>query len=283
MSSKLFLSLSGGLKWVPQMDFSVTTTENAGVEATQSFLAKKSSLGTADLNPFIRGTKAEVLDPNVPPLYRNLTVKTFPHEDFAPGIIKISVTFTGYLYAAGESSGVETTIPTYSLGGTLEEGPLNESQPWKDLENTAKNRLSWLLGGICLFDIEAEAYGNVSEESGEFTAFPTGVGSPPVWVTPTGNELIFAKMISQGKTTYKQPSWTYTVREESERGFTSAQLAKLGKIVASPPGSPANPGSGWTWLLVGPSQEQSGEKRYFKDLNFLLIEDNDENQMLYGS
>lgn len=280
-TAKIFLSPS--IKYIPQGDFSMTMSDNGGVEATQSFLARKADLGVgSNLNNFRRGIRAEVLDPNTPVLYRNLTVKDFPHEDHAPGIIKINVTYTGYLYSKGGSSGEEQTVPTYSLSGNLEEAPINQFKAWKDLSPASRKRLGWLMinaGGI-VFDIEGGKYGHLDEESGDFTAVDTG---PGVWVVPTGDELTFAKMIAEGRNTGKKPSWTYSVREESETGFTGAQLSSLGKIVTNPPGNPVDPGSGWTWMLVGPQQEQNGENRFYKDLQFLLIEDNDENKMLYGS
>lgn len=282
MSATAKLFLSSSIKYIPQMDFSVNMSDNGGVEATQSFLARKADLGTsANLNLFIRGTRAEALDPNTPALYRNLTVKSFPHEDHSAGIIRINVTYTGYLYSKGPSSGSETSVPTYSLAGNLEEAPLNEFQAWQDLGDDQKTRLGWLstnAGGI-VFSTEQGKYGHLEEDTFDFIAVDTG---PGVWVVPSGDELIFAKMIAAGKNTGKMPSWTYTVREESETGFTGAQLSSLGKIVNNPPGNPANPGSGWTWMLVGPQQEQDGENRFYKDLAFLLIPDNDENQMLYG-
>lgn len=284
-TAKIFLQ--SGIKYIPQMDFSVTMSDNAGVEATQSFLARKKDLGVGgNLDLFKRGTRAEALDPNTPVLYRNLTVKEFPHEDEAPGIIRIRVTYTGYLYSKGGSSGEEATVPTYSLVGNLEESPLQEFDAWRDLSDASKERLTWLMDSSLgfVFSLTEGKYGKMDLESADgnedsFRALDTGGGSK--WAVPTGDELTFAKMIAEGRTTGKKPSWTYTVREESETGFTSAQLAKLGKIVANPPGNPINPGPDWTWMLVGPQQEQSGDNRFFKDLQFLLIPDNEENQMLY--
>jgi hypothetical protein len=95
--------------------------------------------------------------------------------------------------------------------------------------------------------------------------------------------LKFCKIIAQGNLTYKKGSWTYSYRTESKTGFTAAQLNSLGKIVANPPGSPAKPAAGWTWFLAGPNQDQSGPDRFIKTLDFLLIEDNEKNQFLYGS
>jgi hypothetical protein len=34
-------------------------------------------------------------------------------------------------------------------------------------------------------------------------------------------------------------------------------------------------------MLTGPSQEQSGQGRYFKDTSYTLIEDNEDNDFLY--
>lgn len=279
--SKVFINTA--LKYVPQMDMRIQYTENGGVEGTQTFIARKANIGSgSNLNAFKRGTTWETVYPEVPSLYRFLTMKTFDPEDSQPGCVAIKATFTGYQFAGNGSSGEEDSVPTTSLRGNLEQAPIQQSKAWADLEDDAKTRLGWLmtLPGTVSFDLVSGKYGKVNDETGDFTAFPT---EPGVWANPTGDELTFAKMIASGRTTYDAPSWNYNYRTESKNGFTGAQLNSLGKIVASPPGGPAKPTSGWTWQLIGPEQDQSGRDRFVKDLNYKLIRDNDENQMLYGS
>ena len=277
MSGKIYLNSS--TKFIPQKDFAVQQTENGGIEATQTFLCRYTSLGTADLTPFRRGTRADALWPDVPSIYRGLRVKTaIPNHHEGSGIWEIKVVFTGTLFAFSTSpgsSGAEQTVPTYSLSGNLEEAPLNEHPKWKELDDDSKFLLGKLITGNAHSQFDYTQAGGIDPEDGAWKFVQNGSGT----ITISGDAITFAKMIEAGKTTYKKPSYTWTIREESANGFTSAQLGKLGQIV-NPPGGPPTP-SGWKWMLTGPSQEQSGEGRFFKDTTFLLIEDNEENAFLY--
>ena len=281
MSGKIYLNSS--TKFIPQKDFAVQQTENGGIEATQTFLCRYTSLGTADLTPFRRGTRADALWPDVPSIYRGLRVKTaIPNHHEGSGMWEIKVVFTGTLFAFSTSpgsSGAEQTVPTYSLSGNLEEAPINEHPKWQALGNDEKLALGMILNGSLKpsenFTQAGEYYGEDLTPEG-FSPLENGSGP----ITFSGNSLIFCKMIAQGKTTYKKPSYTWTVREESAYGFTSGELAKLGKYTA-PPGGPPDPGAGWKWILTGPTQEQSGEGRFFKDTTYALIESNDLNDFLH--
>lgn len=277
MSGKIYLNSS--TKFIPQKDFAVQQTENGGIEATQTYLCRYNSLGTADLTPFRRGTRADALWPDVPSIYRGLRVKTaIPNHHEGSGMWEIKVVFTGTLFAFSTSpgsSGTEQTVPTYSLSGNLEEAPLNEHPKWKELDDDSKFLLGKLITGNAHSQFDYTQAGGIDPEDGAWKFVQNDSGT----ITISGDAITFAKMIEAGKTTYKKPSYTWTVREESAYGFTSAQLGKLGQIV-NPPGGPPTP-SGWKWMLTGPSQEQSGEGRFFKDTTFLLIEDNEENSFLY--
>jgi hypothetical protein len=101
------------------------------------------------------------------------------------------------------------------------------------------------------------------------------------YVELSGDAITICKIIAEGETTYKKPAWTYSVREESSSGFTTSDLDDVGKIVKNPPGNPRKPSGNWTWLKAGPNQEQSGDSRFFKDYNYILIEDNEKNNFLY--
>jgi hypothetical protein len=280
MGAKIFLD--GNKKFLPQMDFAVQQTDNGGIEATQSFLCRSTSLGTADLTPFRRGTRAEVLWPEVPYIYRGLTVKTaIPNQSNASGMWEVKVVFTGVMFAwttGGGSSGSEQTTPTYSLQGNLEEAPINEHPKWRALDEDSQLLLGRLLDGSAQAKFGFTQAGGIDPTDGAWKFVQGSSGT----ITLSGDAVTFAKMIAEGRTTYKRPSWTYTIREESSRGFTSAQLNDLGKIT-NPPGTPPKPSSSWTWMLTGPSQEQSGVDRFFKDTTYLLVENSKENQFLYDS
>jgi len=286
MSAKIFLNSS--TKYVPQMDMSIQYTENGGIEATQTFLARKADVGVgSNLNPFRRGTTWETVFPEVPILYRFLTMKTFDPQDHQPGIVAIKATFTGTQFNGNGSSGEEDSIPTSSLSGAMEEFPLYENRKWKALEDDEKWALGLLLSGQLIAKpgtMDGIGQFETSEVYGvDLTNYKEAEYNTGTPITYSDDAKKFIKMIAQGKTTYKRPSWVYNYRTESKTGFTAAQLASLGKIIANPLGNPIDPGTGWTWQLIGPSQEQSGQDRFFKDLVYQLIEDNEENQFLYGT
>jgi hypothetical protein len=119
-------------------------------------------------------------------------------------------------------------------------------------------------------------YGYFDDNGDNFTSLTSGF-----WATPADDELKYARLIAQERFTCKRPAWTYTVRTEGSSGFTPSQLNSAGKIVSNPQGNPPTPSSSYTWFFVGPDQEQSGEKRFVKDLTYQLIPDTEENQFLY--
>ena len=263
------------------MDMTITYTENGGIEGTQTFLARKGDIGSgSNLNGFRRGTTWETLYPEIPSLYRFLTIKTFDPQDHQPGIVAIRATFTGTQFTGNGSSGEEDSVPTTSLRPNEEQKSITHHKKWTALTDASKKRLSLIMSGksSAFFNVSEGNYGYMDDTNEVYTEL-TGA----FWAVPTGDELEFATMIAEGETTYKAPSWSYVYRTEGKTGFTSAQLNEAFKIVGSPPGSPVKPGTGWTWMLVSPEQTQSGPDRFAKELTFQLIEDNDRNQFLYGS
>lgn len=272
------LNFPPGLNYIPQMDFEVALTENAGWEGSQTFLAKKSSLvlGNTIVSTFTQGRSISTIDPNCPVAYSFLTLKLFVVSDHSPGIAKISCTFSGYSkQGTNGSSGEATILPSYSLRKDIEEVPLNEHKKWNNLSDESKKRLGILLAGGVWYFMDDSTWGGTGQGGDLDDA------AVSAWPAPTGDELKFARLIAQDKVTCKRPAWTYTVRTEGSNGFTGAQLNKAGKIVDNPQGNPPTPSSSYCWFFVGPDQEQSGDKRFVKDLTYQLIPDTDETRFLY--
>lgn len=274
MSSKLFFPPGNGI--IPQPDFETNPTENGGLEATQSFLIKKASVATIN-GLFTRGKSIGLLDPNCPSFFHFLGLKKAETNDYAPGVLTVRCTFTGYGGAESNgSSGNEPEVPTYSLRKDIEEVPLNEHRKWEGLSDESKKRLGLLLAGGVWFFMDDSSWGSTG---GEGELDEATIAS---WPEPTGDELQYARLIAQGRVTFKRPAWTWTVRTEGSKGFTNAQLNSAGKIVNNPQGNPPTPSGGYVWFFVGPDQEQSGDNRFVKDLTYQLIPDTEENQFLYG-
>ena len=272
MAIKQFLSQS--IKWVPQAGFSVTYTENGGIEATQDILIRNSDLST--VTAFNRGNTWENIFPEVPSNYRFLTLKTFEPTDRGDGFSILKCTFTGYQFVPPGSSGDENEAAqaTSTLTGQLTTEPLSSHPKWEPLSQTAKTVLGYLLSGEYVWDGEDNKIKIVQEDGSLFV-------NDTLSDLIVGDAIDFANIIAEGDQTWDRGGWTYSYHTESEKGFTAAQLNSLGKIVTNPPGSPQDPGAGWTWMLASPSQSQSGKDRFIKTLDFRLIQDNAKNQFLY--
>jgi hypothetical protein len=275
MALKQFLSSS--IKWVPQAGFSVVYTENGGIDAAQDILVRNSDLQAGSvLTAFQRGVTWESIFPEVPPIYRNLTLKTYDPTDRGDGFSITKCTFTGYQYAgSGGSSGDETEQATSTLTGQLNPEAFSSHPKWEPLSQTAKTVLGYLISGQYVWDANDSKI-KIVQEDGSLVINDTLSGYI------TGDAIEFANIIAEGESTWDRGGWTYSYHTESETGFTAAQLNKLGKIVPNPPGNPQKPGTGWTWLLASPNQTQSGLDRFMKTLDFRLIRDNAKNQFLYG-
>ena len=268
------------IKWIPQPGFSIVFTENGGIEAAQDMLIKNSDIST--VKGCFRGATWESMFPQVPPIYRNLTMKTYDPIDRGDGFSFIRCTFTGYAFAGNGSSGEEDEVATSTLTGQLNAESLSSHPKWEALPVVEKISLGNLLSGEW-------AYIQDPFNPGQFVmAVITGEGQysirPEADQLTSADAVVFAKIINGGDTTWDKGGWTYSYHTESAKGFPPAQLAHLGKIVETPPGNPVKPpGNGWTWLLASPNQTQSGKDRFIKTLDFKLIRDIGKNQFLYGS
>lgn len=270
MAIKQFLSSS--LKWVPQPGFSVNYTENGGIEASQDILIRNADLST--VNVFSRGTTWEAIFPQVPTIYRFLSLKNFEPSDRGDGFSIVKCIFTGYQFFGPNSSGTEKEQATSTLTGQLIAEPFSSHPKWEQLPQTAKTVLGYLLSGQYVWDGEVNKV-KILLEDGSLAVNDT------LSDFIVGDAINFANIIAEGDQTWDRGGWTYSYHTESEEGFTTAQLNTLGKIVKKPPGDPAAPGAGWTWMLASPSQSQSGPERFIKTLDFRLIQDNEKNQFLY--
>jgi hypothetical protein len=272
MSLKQLLNPS--VKWWPQSGYSVTASDNGGADAMQDILVRKSDLGTSVLANFARNSTWESIFPEVPPSYRFLRLKTADATDRSDGMTILKCTFSGYALAAPGSSGAETEQATSTLTGQLTAEPLSTHPKWMALSQTVRIILGYLISGQYIWN---DSKIKVVQEDGSM------VENTTLTALITGDAITFADIIAEGDTTWDRGGWTYSYHTESETGFTSAQLNSLGKIVANPPGSPKDPGAGWTWQLASPNQSQSGDNRFMKTLDFRLIQDNAKNQFLYGT
>lgn len=270
MALKQFISTS--IKWVPQPGFSVVYTENGGIEAQQDILIRNADISTT--RAFNRGVTWESVFPEVPNIYRTLTMKTFDPTDRGDGFSLLKCTFTGYQFSGNDSSGEEVTVATSTLSGQLNPEALSSHPKWQDLSNVAKTVLGYLISGEYVWDSDDNKI-KIVQEDGSLVINDTLSGYI------TGDAIEFANIIAEGESTWDRAGWTYSYHTEGSKPFTSAQLNSLNKIVANPPGNPQKPSTGWAYMLSSVNQTQSGEDRFMKTLDFRLIPDNAKNRFLY--
>jgi hypothetical protein len=275
MALKQFINPS--IKWVPQSGFSVVYTENGGVEAAQDILVRNADLKPGSvLTGLARGATWESIFPEVPEIYRRLTLKTYDPTDRGDGYSLVKCTFTGYQFSGNGSSGTEASVATSTLTGQLESSPLSSHPKWEPLSQTAKTVLGYLLSGQYVWDA-SDSKIKIVQDDGSLVTNDT------LSEYITGDAIQFANIIMEGDQTWDRGGWTYSYHTEGSSGFTESDINSLGKIVANPPGKPTKPSSGWTWQLASPNQSQSGQDRFMKTLDYRLIRDNEKNQFLYGS
>jgi hypothetical protein len=270
------------IQLIPQSDFAAQQNENGGWTANQSFLCKKGALDSPSVaGKFLFGKQLTELDPNADQIYKFLYLSKIRNiSTVEGGYTRIDCQFDGYTSASADFDPNEPDpVPTYSKRGVLVEAPLDEHPKWKALTAASRNRLSlcMLQPDLNTFNLESGTYGYYdgsifTEHSGEF------------WEVPTGDELEFATLIAQGKTTYKMASYEYIHRWESTEGVTTAQMNDLGKI-ATPSGSPPKPNATRDWMLVGVNEEQHGSSgfRFTNELVYLLSDEGGHDSFLYSS
>jgi hypothetical protein len=278
MALKQFLSST--IRLVPQAGYTVTFTENGGVEAQQEVLIRNSDLSST--TAFRRGNSWESIFPEVPSIFRNLKIKKTDPTDRGDGFSIIKCTFTGYSYAGNDSSGEEQTVATSTLSGQLNPDALSSHPKWEPLSATDKAFLGLQINGEITMNASLTLWGTYQEDDISRVFVPV-IDDDGDSYPPTGDALEFAKIIAAGETTWDRAGWTYSYHTEGSKPFTSTQLNSLNKIVANPPGNPQKPSSGWTYMLASASQTQSGEERFIKTLDFRLIPDISKNQFLYGA
>lgn len=271
MALKQFLSSS--IKWVPQAGFSVVYTENGGIEAAQDVLVRNADFST--LTVFQRGVGWETIFPEVPSIYRFLTLKTFNPTDRGDGFSIVNCTFAGYQFTGNRSSGEEVTVATSTLSGQLNPDALSSHPKYEPLSDVAKTVLGYLISGQYVWDKDDSKI-KIVQDDGSLVINET------LSAYITGDAIDFANIIAGGETTWDRAGWTYSYHTEGSTPFTSAQLNSLNKIVANPPGNPQKPSTDWCYMLASANQTQSGEDRFMKTLDFRLIPDNAKNQFLYS-
>lgn len=206
---------------------------------------------------FAIGNTFYQLDPNCPIVMRFMVIENVQPSYNEGNIVSVNVNFVGSEVAQYSGDGIsEQTITTYRLEGRLAELPFSKHPKWKELPDSAKNRLGWLLDGTSTIDISTGKYFHFDDDLKGVPVIGSIIDALE-WATATGDELEFAKRISAGQSTYVSPSITWTETAQGKTAMTASQINKLGYI-STPRGNAPSLTGGRDWMLTGASQEQRG-------------------------
>jgi hypothetical protein len=259
----------------PAPGFQPKQSENGGVTASHSYTLLAQSWNNSTIrNKFARGNSIATIDPNIGAQWSYLTVASKTLDFQEGGYLVVSVEFSGSSTAQyGDGDGIsDDAPPAYRLEGRLGELPFSRHHKWKDLSDTQKTILGYLLDGVYKWDI-AEGMIKILQEDGSL------VDNETLSAEITDDALEFANLIAVGESTFFSPTITWTETTQGSDGVTSAQLNKLGKI-SSPRGGPPTPSGSRNWMLTGAGQEQRGDLKQ-TSLEWTLSEREGFNSFLY--
>lgn len=268
---------------IPQSDFTAGQNENLGWTARQSFLVKKGGIDNSVIaSKFPIGVKLNTLDPNCDEFFARLWLSSISSvQTMEGGYTVITCEFSGFstaTYAGGSPN--KDTSPTFAKRGNLTDEPLSKHHKWKALAEVERNTLGKLISGEWSYILDP--FGSGDYVIGVFT------GEEQYSVRPDSEQLIsddakeFARLITEGQTTFKHASYEYTHRWDSDIPIPAADMNDLGKI-ATPSGDPPKPGTGRNWMLVGVNEEQhgAGDFRFSCELVYALSEEEGFSTFLY--
>jgi len=259
----------------PAPGFQPKQSENGGVTASHQYTLLAQSWNNSFIrNKFARGNSIAVIDPNIASQWNFLTVASKSLDFQEGGYLVVTVEFSGSATAQyGDSEGIsDDAPPVYRLEGRLAELPFSKHPKWRELTDTQKTILGYLLDGVYRWDI-SEGVIKILQDDGSL------VDDETLSEEITGDALEFANLIAEGESTYLSPTITWTETTQGTDGVTAQQLNKLGKI-ATPRGSPPTPSGSRDWMLTGAGQEQRGDLKQ-TSLEWTLSEREGFNSFLY--
>jgi hypothetical protein len=282
-------------KAYPQPDFEARRdTDNAQWTGSQTFRIRKGTLAQITSSGFFaQGRQATLLDPALDSIWSFLRIRSADVQNSVGGWQDVIVHYGGIPSTDGNGNPVDDASEhqvTFSMRGVTGDIPLQDHPKWKELDADERNALGKIASG-------EYGYGpNVFDDSPSpgFATYKAGSYEPgeglSFLITPdpisSDNAVQFARLIAEGVTTYKGAGFTWSKRWNSTEPITNAQLNRLGKTVAAPPGPPPQPAGDRDWLLTYANIEQQGEidanPTYVNELVFELSEEGKWNEFLQG-
>lgn len=234
----------------PQPDFVANQDQNGAWTARQSFIVTKTTWQSTEWrDKFARCTPIGVINPTLSEFYSFLKVASSSFTEDGGDIVTIDVDFAGTPW----SQFVEGT-PTYRMDGRLTERPLSEHPKWKKLGAVEQNTLQLLLNDQAVW-----YYDQLESKRGVW--WPRNETQqaklPDSEQLLSQNAIAFADLIANGIKTYIFPTVTWTETSSGNSKMTTAELAKLGKIM-EPRGDEPYASGQRNWMMTSATQEQHG-------------------------
>jgi hypothetical protein len=264
-----------------QPDFTASQNDKGGWTASRSYILTRATWNLSTYRAkFARGVNITTLDTDIEPYHSFLTINTANPTYIEGDLVMVSVEFSGGSYSQYDiGSGSPASEITYRLEGRLSDRPVSEHPDFLALTEDVRVALGRLINGEAqLVNDPTEGYLIRFGEFGGTYDFPitpqdTVIGADPV-------AFGFALRINEGRTSYFSPTLTYTETRQGTSPIPSSTLTNLGKI-ATPNGTPPDPGTGRDWMLTGASQEQNGDL-YQTSLEWTASDDDGWDQFFYS-
>jgi len=263
----------------PQPGFNATRDEKGAWTGTHSFAIRTTAWSNGAVRAqFAKGTSITLVDPGLASYWQFLKIVEQTVTSEEGGFTMVQTKLSGGEGQFDDDELSDEAVPTYRLNGQLQDAPFSEHPKWIALTPDQKAALGHCINGTLVFDSDAEKVCRIDANA----AVAADFFDPflPYDSIITGDCLEFAKLIGQGETTYRRPTYTWTESTQGSDQLNAAQLNLLGNI-SEPRGGPPNPGAGRNWMLTGAFQEQRGEL-YTTDLEWTLSEKSGYNSFLYG-
>lgn len=259
---------------VPSHDLRLGRDPEGKWTGSQTYtIRQEDKSNTLVLQKLQKGTPITTLYSVLPAIWSGVEVDSFEFNDRSGGWCDILVNFAGYTEGDGFDTDREKT---YSIRGVLTERPMIEHPKYlsevkgSGLESEHKAIVALYSGTA--FVVPSTNTINV-KNSADHVDIITDMTDPAAvkW---------YNKIIVDGKRTFFQPSFEWTIEEANSGGLSSSDIADYGKKV-NPPGSPPEPTGvdGW-WLFADCSDMRSSNASSNSRTYRFMFEEYDED--IYG-
>lgn len=266
-STPQIFGLNSG-SFIPQADFRAQANEQGRWRASQSFKVLTDSFDYLSQQlKLAPGIPIGSLAPDTANFWRFLVSSGEPEVGAeVAGFTLVTINFIGFWSATYDGTTNTERPKTYAMSGNLEETTIMDHPKIVALTGEERGALAAIFNGDNVWDVGESKAGFNDPETGAFTPFLEQL-------ITTGDAVIFANKIAEGRSSYKRPTITWTKYEEDDNPLSTSSINNLGHI-DSPDGSPPTPNGGRDWMLISADSTQHGttDEIWSNQLVWLLSE-----------